>query len=367
MGPTVSRNSSRRCRPSATLPHLRNIFSDTSVFQRHLLFEELDLLGAADQLRRHLTHYRSSAVSARDLSAGIHKISCREERRVNLMRVADVPHEGQAGPYARKGLLMFVCSNMQVIEQLAFNVLQLLTLGANLPDIERKLIDIHLSLNAFGRVNCLMNDATVCCRAWVLYHDNLKVRLLLILCPLDSLAGATTHMTFGRREIRPLRLARVHHGPSPLRHQHRRHLPHGLQNVQIRVHLDLPKNKQTKVKRIPVILTGYILSHLGMLSFIPFLYTILTNQGGDTTGYKIVANIIPQLSAIYCVIIHQHRLGPDPLRREHHWDRHGDDGNAPHGVPIRLADTSRSSDVDSVVAEKEKADGAAKRTVPFRG
>jgi hypothetical protein len=29
---------------------------------------------------------------------------------------------------------------------------------------------------------------------------------------------------------------------------------------------------------------------------IPFLYTILTNQGGDTTGYKIVANMMPQLS-----------------------------------------------------------------------
>jgi hypothetical protein len=36
-------------------------------------------------------------------------------------------------------------------------------------------------------------------------------------------------------------------------------------------------------------------------------------------------------------------------------------------VPIRLADTSLSSDVDFVVAEKEKADGAAKRTLPFRG
>ncbi|KAJ7238604.1 hypothetical protein C8J57DRAFT_1246313 [Mycena rebaudengoi] len=36
---------------------------------------------------------------------------------------------------------------------------------------------------------------------------------------------------------------------------------------------------------------------------IPFLYTILTNQGEDTTGYKIVMNMISQLSAIYPVII----------------------------------------------------------------
>jgi hypothetical protein len=40
------------------------------------------------------------------------------------------------------------------------------------------------------------------------------------------------------------------------------------------------------------------------------------------------------------------------------------------GVPIRLADTSRSSDVDLVVAEKEEKEkdaGAAEPTVPFRG
>jgi hypothetical protein len=40
------------------------------------------------------------------------------------------------------------------------------------------------------------------------------------------------------------------------------------------------------------------------------------------------------------------------------------------GVPIRLADTSRSSDVDPVVAEKEekeKEDGAAELALPFRG
>jgi hypothetical protein len=48
---------------------------------------------------------------------------------------------------------MFVASNLQVIEQLAFNVLQLLTLGANPPNIGQKLFDIRTSLNVFGRVN----------------------------------------------------------------------------------------------------------------------------------------------------------------------------------------------------------------------
>ncbi|KAJ7211452.1 hypothetical protein C8J57DRAFT_1605906 [Mycena rebaudengoi] len=207
---------------------------------------------------------------------------------------------------------MFVASNLQVIEQLAFNVLPQLSLGANPPDIGRKLIDIHLSLNAFGRDNCLMNDATVCCRGWVLYHDNLKVRLLLILCLLGSLAGATTHMTFGALwlfsdekfdpsgshafiVVLPLFATNIV-ATSLMAYKMRQY------RQQIRVHLDLQKNKQTKVERIP--------AHLGMLSLvrdvhvpIPFLYTILTNQDKDTTGYKIVANMIPQLSAIYPVIM----------------------------------------------------------------
>jgi hypothetical protein len=56
---------------------------------------------------------------------------------------------------------MFMCYNLQVNEQLAFKVLQLLSLHANPPNIGRKLIDIRLSLNAFGRVNVRASPAVL--------------------------------------------------------------------------------------------------------------------------------------------------------------------------------------------------------------
>ncbi|KAJ7211465.1 hypothetical protein C8J57DRAFT_1733354 [Mycena rebaudengoi] len=313
-----------------------------------------------------------------------------------------ITHKGQAGPYARKGLLvatvvMFVASNLQVIEQLAFNVLQLLTLGANPPNIGQKLFDIRTSLNVFGRVNYLMSDAIVCWRAWVLYRNNLKVRLLLILCLLASLAGATTHMTFGVLWLK----GDQKFDPSGF-HALIQVLPLLVTNIvatslmaykmwqyrqQIKVQLDFPKNKKTKVERILVILTESGMIYC--LIWIPFLYTILTKQGEDTTGYKIVANMIPQLSAIYPVIIillvsldrthlESTVLGistntdSDPIHFVGNTTASGTatTGTLRMGVPIRLADTSRSSDVDLVVAEKEekeKEDGAAEPTVPFRG
>ncbi|KAJ7330303.1 hypothetical protein DFH08DRAFT_311966 [Mycena albidolilacea] len=217
---------------------------------------------------------------------------------------------------ARKGLLvatfvMFVCSNLQVIEQLAFNVLQLLTLGAHPPNIALKLLNIRLSLNVFGRVNYLMSDAIVVWRAWLLYHDNLKVRILLGLCLLGSLVGATTHMTFGTLWL----YGNLKLDPSGSRALIMV-LPLLVTNVvatslmtykvwqyrqQIKAQLDLPKDKTTKVERILVILTES--GTIYCLIWIPFLYTSLTNQGEDTIGYKIVANIIPQLSAIYPIVI----------------------------------------------------------------
>ncbi|KAJ6596367.1 hypothetical protein DFH09DRAFT_1134738 [Mycena vulgaris] len=222
----------------------------------------------------------------------------------------------KAGLPARKGLLaatflMFMCGNLQVIEQLVFNVLQLHALGANPPNNARKLLNIRLSENVFGRANYLMSDAIVVWRAWVLYHDNLKVRLVLSLCLLGSLVGATTDMTFGtlwlfgnlkftptgpRVLILVLPLLVTNMVATSLMGfkvwQYRR---------QIKSALNLPKNKKTKIERILVILVES--GTIYCLIWIPFLYSILTKQGTDTTAYKVIANIIPQLSAIYPVII----------------------------------------------------------------
>ncbi|KAJ7469709.1 hypothetical protein FB451DRAFT_1560042 [Mycena latifolia] len=217
---------------------------------------------------------------------------------------------------ARRGLLaalflMFACSNLQVIEQLAFNVLQLLTLGADPPNNTAKLLKIRLSENVFGRVNYLMSDAIVVWRAWILYHDNLKVRLVLCVCMLGSFVGATTDMTFGtlwlygnnkftpsgpRALILVMPLLVTNIVSTSLMGfkvwQYRR---------QIKTALNLPKDRQTKIERILIILTES--GTIYCLIWIPFLYSILTKQGTETTGYKITANMVPQLSAIYPVII----------------------------------------------------------------
>jgi hypothetical protein len=86
-----------------------------------------------------------------------------------------------------------------------------------------------------------MSDAIVVWRAWVLYHDNLKVRILLCLCMLGSLGGCqrstydNTLLTlpasrcdnrydvwgavaFRKPQIHADRPPGAHRGPPPSRH-----------------------------------------------------------------------------------------------------------------------------------------------------
>ncbi|KAJ7211455.1 hypothetical protein C8J57DRAFT_1483849 [Mycena rebaudengoi] len=299
--------------------------------------------------------------------SGLCKVGCREE---NMQ--PDLPLQHTQGPYGRKALLaatvlIFVCSNLHVIEQPVLNILPPLTLGANPPNIERKLIDIRLSLNAFDRVNYFMSELSAGAHG---YSTTTAF----------NLTGATTHMSFGALWL----FGDEKFDPSTS-HALIQVLPLLVTNIvsaslmgykmwqyqqQIKVQLDFPKNKKTRVERILVILTESGMIY--RLIWILFLYTILTNQGEDTTGYKTVANMIPQLSAIFPVII----VLPVSFDRTHlestvigistntdsdpiHFVGNttgstGTMGTLRMGVPTRLADTSRSSDVDLVVAEKEE-------------
>ncbi|KAJ7252948.1 hypothetical protein C8J57DRAFT_1519741 [Mycena rebaudengoi] len=294
-------------------------------------------------------------------------------------------HKGQTGPYARKpplaaSLLMFVASNLQVVEQRAFNVLQPLPLGASPQSIGQKLIDIRLSL---------IPSAGSTCRVWVLHHNNLKVRLLLILCLLGSLASATTHMTFGALWL--FGDEEFDSSGSPALNMV---LPLLVTNIvatlmaykmwqcrqQIKMQLDFPKSKKTKVEGILVILPES--GVLYCLIWIPFLYMILANQGEETTSYKIVANMIPQLSVIYLVLLVSldrtdfestiisisTNADSDPIHFVSNTTGTGTatTGTLRMGVPIRLADASRSSDVNLAVVE-ETENGAAEPAIPFRG
>ncbi|KAJ7289872.1 hypothetical protein C8J57DRAFT_1278571 [Mycena rebaudengoi] len=215
---------------------------------------------------------------------------------------------------ARRGLiaamlLMFACSNIQVIEQLAFNVIQVVALGHDQPDNDILLRNIRLSENVFGRLNYFMSDAIVVWRAWVLWEGNVSVRALLSLCLFGTFVGLTIDMTFGalwlfgNNKFTPT-------GPRTLVMV----LPLVFTNVvstasigvkawhyrkQIKELLGLPKNKKTNIERILIILTES--GTIYCLLWIPFLATLETDI--DNTAYEIITNILPQLSAIYPVII----------------------------------------------------------------
>ncbi|KAJ6468505.1 hypothetical protein C8R47DRAFT_1325777 [Mycena vitilis] len=208
-------------------------------------------------------------------------------------------------------LFMFACSNIQVIEQLAYNMKQLRVYGLDPPNDARLFLNIRLSENVFGRVNYFMSDAIVVWRAWVLWHESTKIKVLLSLCMFGSLVGLTIDMTFvalfffGHKKFTPT-------GARTLTLI----LPLMVTNIvstaligikawhyrkQIKELLGLPRNRRTNIERILSILTES--GTIYCLIWIPQLYVVLSSTDVTNTGYKITANIIPQLSAIYPVLI----------------------------------------------------------------
>ncbi|KAJ7826791.1 hypothetical protein B0H14DRAFT_3467453 [Mycena olivaceomarginata] len=93
-------------------------------------------------------------------------------------------------------LFMFACSNIQVIEQLAYTIIEVFNLGLHPPNSALLVRNIRLSENVFGRMNYFMSDAIVVWRAWVLWQDSIRIKILLSLCIFVSLVGVTTDMTF---------------------------------------------------------------------------------------------------------------------------------------------------------------------------
>ncbi|KAF8151146.1 hypothetical protein K438DRAFT_434525 [Mycena galopus ATCC 62051] len=156
-----------------------------------------------------------------------------------------------------------------------------------------------------------MSDAIVVWRAWILWQDSIRIKILLSLCICVSLVGITTDMSFlglylcGNNNFLPT-------GPRTLALI----LPLMFTNivatilfgikswiyrVRIKEFLGVPKNRRTNVERILVILTES--GGIYCLFWVPQLFVSLTSTSPDNLGYKIVANMLPQLSAIYPVII----------------------------------------------------------------
>jgi hypothetical protein len=105
---------------------------------------------------------------------------------------------------------MFACSNIQVIEQLAYTIIEVFNLGLHPPDSALLVRNIRLSENVFGRINVslpflnpvpcgihadllrqyFMSDAIVVWRAWVLWQDSIRIKILLSLCIFVSLGNS---------------------------------------------------------------------------------------------------------------------------------------------------------------------------------
>ncbi|KAJ7040059.1 hypothetical protein C8F04DRAFT_1084568 [Mycena alexandri] len=267
---------------------------------------------------------------------------------------------------ARRGLiaamlLMFACSNIQVIEQLGFNVIQVVTLGLDPPDNDILLRNIRLSENVFGRLNYFMSDAIVVWRAWVLWEGNVSVRVLLSLCLFGTFVGLTIDMTFGalwlfgNNKFTPT-------GPRTLVMV----LPLVFTNVVstasigIKELLDLPKNKKTNIERILVILTESGMIYC--LLWIPFLATLETNI--DNTAYEIITNLLPQLSAIYPIIIillvtlektHLEHTMTSAVSQSINFVHAANSTTSTTTGPIRLGAGSQTSGADIYDGMKEKS------------
>ncbi|KAJ6569059.1 hypothetical protein B0H19DRAFT_1256736 [Mycena capillaripes] len=236
-----------------------------------------------------------------------------------------------------------------------------------------------------------MSDAIVVWRAWILWQDSIRIKIFLSLCIFVSLVSITTEMSFiglylfgnikflptGPRtltQILPLMFTNIvatilfgilNHG--------------GIYRVRIKEFLGVSKNRRTNVERILVILTesggiyclfwvqnpsltGYILFKLTVLFKVPELFVSFTSTDPDNLGYKIVANMLPQLSAIYPVIIvllvamektHPAGLTTDnPVSQPIHFVHESNPTISTTSGPMRITDPETSgTDVD-VVKEK---------------
>ncbi|KAJ7643684.1 hypothetical protein FB45DRAFT_895745 [Roridomyces roridus] len=209
-------------------------------------------------------------------------------------------------------LFMFACANIQVISQVVFTIIQIFEFGLHPPaDDALRIRNIRLSENVFGRINYFMSDVIVVWRAWVLWQENGRVKILLTFCILLSFAGVTADMTviglylFGNPKFLPTgpkRLALI--------------IPLMITNFvatvlfgvkawqyrqQIKEFLGVPKDRRTNVERILVLLTES--GGIYCLIWIPQLFIYLSSTNPTNLGYIIVVNMLPQLSAIYPVII----------------------------------------------------------------
>ncbi|KAJ7595411.1 hypothetical protein C8J56DRAFT_1115242 [Mycena floridula] len=189
---------------------------------------------------------------------------------------------------------MFLCATASAAIGLAYELVQLPTLGFNPPDVGTLLINMSTSNNAMVRVIYFISDSVVVWRAWILWTDHMWVHALLVICLLGSFAGATIDFTFGMLAY----LGNTHFiatGPQTLILI----LPLFLTNListllmgykvweyraEIKKNLGIRRDKGPR-------------SRVSLFSLLnQVLFTVYY-------GYQIISTLLPQLAAIYPIII----------------------------------------------------------------
>ncbi|KAJ7592329.1 hypothetical protein C8J56DRAFT_887031 [Mycena floridula] len=144
---------------------------------------------------------------------------------------------------------MFVANTIQISLDLAFYLSQLPTLGFDPPNVEIPIINMDIFIATMTRLNYLIGDSIVVWRAWVLWTNHPRVRMLLCIC----LSGTFDSPRFSPTGSRTLVLM----------------LPLFLTNfistlliaykvweykVDIKQNLGLSHNKRTKVEQVLILL-----------------------------------------------------------------------------------------------------------------
>ncbi|KAJ7834572.1 hypothetical protein B0H14DRAFT_2590848 [Mycena olivaceomarginata] len=228
-------------------------------------------------------------------------------------------------------LFMFACSNIQVIEQLAYTIIEVFNLGLYPSDSALLVRNIRLSENVFGRINVGVTT------------DMSFIGLFLF--------GSTKFLPTGPRTltlILPLMFTNIVAT-----------LLFGIKSwvyrKQIKGLLGIPKNRRTNVERILVILT-----ESGGIYCLFWLFVALTATDPDNLGYKITAYMLPQLSSSSFSLWRWRRptladsRPQTPVSQPIHFVHSDNPAMSMTTGPIRFTDQETSgTDVDITVKEKD--------------
>ncbi|KAJ7595407.1 hypothetical protein C8J56DRAFT_1042502 [Mycena floridula] len=212
-------------------------------------------------------------------------------------------------------IIMFLGSTVNIVAGLALDLIELSQLSFDPPDNGKEVVGILLFGNAMIRFNYIISDSIVVWRTWVLWPDSRRVRYLLILCLLGTLAGASIDYTFLMLYLLYGNTRFVPEGPQTLVLT----LPLCLTNLvstllmgykvwqyrtEIKKNIGIERNKRTQVEWVLILLT-----ESGAIYFLLWLFSIFfaalntENFRQKSIAYELIVNLTPQLTAIYPIII----------------------------------------------------------------